>query len=235
MPSLSVYDQKRSLSEARQGTWLGIGSSVVQQQALFDLDRAFQNWWRNPGHFSRPTWRKAGIHEGFAIRDLSVRRLNRKWGQVLVPKCGWVKFRISREWRDIETASSGRVTQDRAGRWFVSFTRPAPSLKRISTGAVVGIDMGVASTVTTSDALHLKMPTLLSAGEAQRKRRLQRRLSKQTKGSNRRKATKLAVAKLSAKEKDRRKDWLEKTTTGLVCDYDIIVIEDLAVEHDTFG
>ena len=127
-------DHKRSLpilgmlepAEARKLTWLKEGSSAIQQQALRDLNQAFQNWWNRPDHFGRPTWRKAGINEGFAVRDLSVRRMNRKWGQVFVPKCGWVKFRVTREWSDIETASSTRVTLDRSGRWFVSFTRLAP-------------------------------------------------------------------------------------------------------------
>ena len=163
MSSISVYDQKRSLTEARQGTWLGEGSSVVQQQALFDLDRAFQNWWKNPAHFSRPTWRKAGIHEGFAIRDLSVRRINRKWGKVFVPKCGWVRFRISRQWMDIAAGTSARVTLDRAGRWHVSFTCPPPTFERKPTGAVVGIDRGVKNTIATSDGPMSNIPTWTAA------------------------------------------------------------------------
>src|SRR5450759_3698750 len=81
---LNVYQQKE-LAEARQASeWLRVGSSSVQQAALRDLDRAFQNWWKNPGHFGHPTWRRAGVHEGFYIRDLSVRRLNRKWGEIQV-------------------------------------------------------------------------------------------------------------------------------------------------------
>jgi putative transposase len=93
---MSVYDQKRELTEARAASpWLAEGSSSVQQQALFDLDRAFKNWWQHPGHFGRPTWRRAGVHEGFYVRDLKVRRLNRKWGEVQVAKAGWVRFRIS--------------------------------------------------------------------------------------------------------------------------------------------
>ncbi|MHB8246425.1 MAG: RNA-guided endonuclease InsQ/TnpB family protein [Acidimicrobiales bacterium] len=233
MPSISVYDQKRSLSEARQGTWLGDGSSVVQQQALFDLDRAFKNWWRNPGHFGHPTWRKAGVHEGFAIRDLSVRRINRRWSEVLVPKCGWVRFRVTRQWTDICASTSARVTCDRAGRWHVSFTAPPPALKRTPTGAVVGLDMGVVSTVTTSDGGYLSMPALLTPGEAQRKRRLQRRMAHQQKGSNRRVRTKQQVARLSSREADRRKDWIEKTTTALVRGYDTICVEDLKVKNMT--
>ena len=230
---LTYNMQAHELTEARKGTWLKEGSAAIQQQALRDLDRAFKNWWRRPDHFGRPTWRKAGINEGFAIRDLSVRRLNRKWGQVLVPKCGWIKFRITRTWIDIETASSARVTKDRSGRWFVSFTRPAAKLERSATDKAVGLDMGVTHTAAMSDGQFLDMPELLSKGEQQRKRRLQRKLARQTKGSKRRNQTKLAIAKISTKEKDRRKDWIEKTTTELVRDYDLIAIEDLKIKNMT--
>ena len=230
---ITYNTQAHELTEARKNSWLGEGSSPIQQQALRDLDRAFKNWWKRPDHFGRPTWRKAGQHEGFYIRDLSVRRINRKWGQVYVPKCGWVKFRVSRQWCDIETASSARVTKDLSGRWFVSFTRPASKLERSATDKAVGLDMGVSHSVATSDGKFLDMPELLSKGERQRKRRLQRKLARQTKGSNRRQATKLQIAKISTREKDRRKDWIEKATTELVRNYDLIVVEDLKVKNMT--
>ena len=231
LPKLGAVEQASDLAHARKHTWLGEGSSSVQQQALRDLDRAFRNWWKNPGHFSRPTWRKAGIHEGFAIRDLSVRRINRRWGEVLVPKCGWVRFRVTRQWADITAATSARVTLDRAGRWHVSFTTPQPAFCRQPTGAIVGLDMGVAATVTTSDGEHRRMPSLLTPGEDQRKRRLQRKLARQKRGSKRREQTRRQIARLSAREVDRRKDWIEKTTTSLVRDYDLIYIEDLKVKN----
>ena len=72
--------------------------------------------------------------------------------------------------------------------------------------------MGVAHTATLSTGGSLDMPELLSKGQQRRKRKLAR----QVKGSNRRNQPKLAIAKLSAKESDRRKDWIEKTTTELV-------------------
>ena len=162
-----------------------------------------------------------------------MRRINHKWGKVQVPKLGWVGFHATRAWNEIESATSARVTLDRAGRWFASFTAAPPELKRESTGAIAGLDMGVASTVTTSNREHLGMPALLSPGEEQRKRRLQRKLSRQKKGSNRRESTKHQIARLSAREADRRKDWIEKTTTRLVLDYDIICLEDLKVKNMT--
>ena len=230
---ITYNSQANELAQARKETWFSEGSSAIQQQALRDLDRAFQNWWKRPDHFGRPTWRKAGINESFYVRDLEVRRLNRKWGQVFIPKCGWVKFRVTQQWQNIASASSARVTKDRSGRWFVSFTYPAPHLERKSTGAIVGLDMGVTHTITKSDGQFLDMPQLLSEREQQRKRRLQRKLARGIKGSNRRNRTKLAIAKLSAKEKDRRKDWIEKTTTDLVRSYDLIALENLKIKNMT--
>ncbi|NNN18698.1 MAG: IS200/IS605 family element transposase accessory protein TnpB [Acidimicrobiaceae bacterium] len=148
-----------------------------------------------------------------------------------MPKTGWVQFRLTRPWPEIEASTSARVTLDRAGRWQVSFTQPQLLFQRKPTVLVVGLDMGIAASVTTSNGGHLRMPKLLSPGEAQRKRRLQRKLSRQTKGSNRRAGTKLQVAKLSARETDRRRDWIEKTTTNLVRDYDLIAVEDLKVKN----
>ncbi len=227
---VTYITQARELAEARKAfTWLKEGSSVVQQQALRDLDRAFQNRWS--GSHRRPTWRKAGQNEGFYIRDVSVRKLNRKWGQIFVPKAGWIRFRLTRAFAKIEACSSARVTLDRSNRWHVSFTALQPELQRVETGTATGLDMGIASTVTTSEGTQLHMPQLLSPGEAQRKRRLQRKLARQKKGSKRRARTKLSIAKLSARESDRRKDWIEKTTTNLVREYDLIAIEDLQVKN----
>jgi putative transposase-like DNA-binding protein len=48
-----------------------------------------------------------------------VRRLNRRWSEVRVPKAGWVRFRWSRAVP--ADAKSFRVTRDRAGRWHVAF------------------------------------------------------------------------------------------------------------------
>ncbi len=84
---INYLTQAKELAEARQAfTWRKEGSSAVQQQALRDLDGAFGSWWNNRAHFLRPTWRKAGDNQGFYIRDLSVRKLSRKWGEILVSK-----------------------------------------------------------------------------------------------------------------------------------------------------
>lgn len=226
-PTPGLLERARQLAQARSGTWLGEGSSTVQQQALRDFDQAMQNWWR--GSHGRPRWRKAGINEGFCVRDVVIKRLNKRWATVGVPKLGPVRFKLSRPLP--ATYGMGRVTLDRSGRWHVSFNAPAPAFKRTPTGAVVGLDMGVVTTVTTSDAQRLAMQVLLTSGESQEKRRLQRRFSRQQKDSKRRAKTKYQIARLATREADRRKDWIEKMTTSLVRDYDFIAIEDLKVKN----
>jgi putative transposase len=217
--------RQRQLAEARRETWLGSGSSSVQQQALRDFDRALANWWA--GTHRRPRWRKKGIDEGFCVRDVKVQRLNRRWATLHVPKCGPVRFRLSRPL----PAEHGmaRVTLDRSGRWHVSFAAPQPVLERAPTGAAVGLDAGVVATVTTSDGQMFHAPGL-RPGETQRLRRLQRKLARQEKGSRRRTKTKTAIARLKAREADRRRDFIEQTTTALVRDFDLIAVWDLAVK-----
>ena len=233
LPTVSRYDQQKSLSEARKHTWLKDGSSAVQQGALMDLDRAFKNFFRNPKHFGYPSFRRKFQNEGFTVRDNKVRRLSRKWGEILVPKVGWVRFRATRLWADIASCKSARVKLDRSGRWWVSFVAPQPIFVKEASGAVVGVDVGIANSVTTSDDAHLSMPATLTPGEKGRLLRLQRKMARQVKGSNRRAATRLKIARLKAKQVTRRKDWIEKTTTGLVRDYDLIGIEDLKITSMT--
>lgn len=226
-------DQKvwdRQLAEARQHTWLGEGSSSVQQAALRDLRQAFRNWWSNPGHFRYPTFRSRHRgSQGFVVRDLTVAKINRKWATVVVPKVGPVRFRLTRPVPP--EAKSARVTLDRSGRWHVSFVASQPTFERTTTGSVIGLDMGVVATVTTSNGEHLTMPETLTPGEKSRRARLQRRLARQTKGSNRRQRTKQSLACLSAREVDRRNNWIEQTTTALVRDHDLIVVEDLKITN----
>lgn len=94
----------------------------------------------------------------------------------------------------------------------------------------MGVDLGVANTVTTSDGDHLHCPGL-TATETARKKRLQRRMARQVKGSKRRDRTRAKIARLCAREADRRKDWIEQTTTALVRDHDLIAVEDLRVKN----
>jgi putative transposase len=232
-PTPNLYEQSRQLTEARaEFEWLRNGSRKIQEGALRDLDQAFQNWWKRPDHYGRPNWRKGGKNEGFSQGQIErFVMLNAQWAEITIYKVGRVKFRLTRPWPEFQVAKSFRVTQNRAGEWHISFLLPQPTVDKDSTGSVVGIDMGIAHTVTDSNGNHLEMPTLLSPGESQRKVRLQRQLSRRVKGSNRYERTRKSRAKITQCAASRRKDWLEKTTTQLVHEHDVLVIEDLKVQN----
>jgi transposase len=181
----------------------------------------------------RPTWRKAGRHEGFRIVDVrppDVRRLSRHVGEVQIPKVGWVRFRWSCQVP--AGVKSYRVVCDRAGRWHVAFAVVPDPIPEPRNGEAVGVDRGVkvAAALSTGELLQ---PHGLTAGEVERRKRMQRRLTRSKRDSNRRSRTKLAVAKLTAREKDRRKDWGEKTTTYLAREFDTIYVENLNVRAMT--
>jgi len=217
------------LTKARTETsWLAQGSSSVQQQTLRDLAQALRHAKKGTHRF--PTWRKRGEHEGFCVRDVTVRVLNRHWAELTVPKAGRLRFRLSRPLP--KPHGMARVTLDSAGWWHVSFSAPQAAVEREPTGAVVGIDRGVATTLATSDGRMLRA-LKLRPREARRIDRLQRQLSLQKKGSKRRGKTKAQLARTHAHATRRRNDWIEKTTTSLVRDYDLLAVEDLKVRSMT--
>ena len=61
-------EQCRQLTAARTAhPWLAAGSQTVQQQALRDFTQAMTAFADPHNPARRPTWRKAGRHEGFRI------------------------------------------------------------------------------------------------------------------------------------------------------------------------
>ncbi|WP_328990966.1 transposase [Kribbella sp. NBC_01245] len=230
-PTPGYVVQAAQLTEARAAEpWLAAGSQTVQQQALRDLDQAWRNFWGGTHH--KPTWRRAGQHEGFRIvgpQAQRVQRLNRKWGRVLVPKAGWIRFRWSRR---VPDSKSYRITRDRVGRWHIAFTAIPDPIPAPGTGEVVGVDRGVAVSAALSTGELLVCPGLRVTEQA-RLKRLQRRLARCRRESKRRARLKLAIARLKARERDRRKNWVEKISTDLARRFDIIRVEDLKIGNMT--
>ncbi|MFF0311998.1 RNA-guided endonuclease InsQ/TnpB family protein [Streptosporangium sp. NPDC004379] len=221
-------EQCRQLTEARAACpWLAQGSVVVQQQALKDFAQAMANFFG--GTHDKPGWRKRGRSEGFrivAVKAEDVRRLSRHVGEVRIPKVGWVRFRWSRPVP--AGVKSYRVARDRAGRWHVAFAAVPQPIPAPGNGEAVGVDRGVVVSAALSTGELLTVAPLRETEQA-RLRRLERRLARAKPGSARRAKVKAALARLKARRKDRRKDWVEKTSTDLARRFDVIAVEDLKV------
>jgi putative transposase len=228
----SYNEQSAQLTEIRaEAKWLAAGSQTVQQQALRDFDQAMQNFFS--GIHGRPSWRKAGVNEGFrqvGVKPHHIENLNGRYGRVWVPKVGWVRFRRSRAVP--AGVKSYRITRDRARRWHVAFAHIPEAIPGPADNSVVGVDRGVTVSAALSTGELLHTPSL-TPGERTRLRRLQKRLARAQRGSRRRDCTKLAIARIKAREVDRRRDWVEKISTGLARRFDTIRVEDLNVRAMT--
>jgi putative transposase len=230
-PTPGNGERMRQLTEARRSSWLAEGCAQIQQQALRDFDQGMRNWWA--GTHRRPTWRRKGVHEGFRVVQADrepPQRLNRHFGQMAIPKVGWVRFRLTRPLP--KRFKSFRVTCDRAGRWHVAFALKPDPVEGPGDGSVVGIDRGVVIPYQCSDGRAFDVPALTVA-EAKRERRLEQQIAKRAPGSGRRERSRLQLARLKAREADRRKDAIEKATTELARTVDLIRLEDLRVKTMT--
>ncbi len=223
-------EQCQQLTAARaEYQWLAAGSQMVQQQALRDFTQAMAAFFDPENPAGRPSWRKADRNEGFrvvAVKPGEVRRLSRHVGEVRVPKAGWVRFRWSRD--VLAGVKSYRVTRDQAGRWHIAFAVIPEPIPAPGNGEAVGIDRGVAVSAALSTGELLHAPGL-TARERRRMRRLERKLARARRGSNRRRRVKHAIARLNARQTDRRKDWAEKASTGIARRFDVIRVENLDI------
>ena len=252
-------EQCRQLTEARRDNeWLREGNADVQQQALKDFATAKSA--RFTSGFGEPTWRKKFRHEGFRVigtdrvpecnedgtpklnaktgkqvmgRFVVVQKLNRRWAQVKVPGCGWVRFRLSIKGNGakLPDAKTFRVTF-RNGQWHVAFAVVPEPTEAPGTGQVIGIDRGVTITAALSDGRTLNCPQL-TVKERAKIRKHERRAARAKKGSSEKTAEYAKVAKLKARGADRRKDWCEKTSTDLARSYDLIRFEKLNIKNMT--
>lgn len=221
---LNYVSQAADLTRLRaEFDWVRAVYVSCQQQALRDLDRAFQNFFAGRAGFPRP--RKRGFNDNFRIpgREIATKRLNAKWSAIRLPKIGWVKFRDTRPLRG--ALKNVAVCLD-AGVWHVSFAceieheAPAPSPQ------VVGIDRGVATTLALSTGEMLSLPGSLERIEVQ-KRRAQRIVSRRKRGSKRRQRAQRRVARLQARQTRIRRDFHHKASLGIAQRFGVAVLEDL--------
>jgi putative transposase len=171
-----------------------------------------------------------------------VRRLNRRWARMGVPKIGLVRFRWTGAIPGV-AREPGRVTGARlvqaANGWHVVLrtetTRPDPG---VHPGPLVGIDCGVNVALALSDGNDQEHGPWSKPKEQERLLRLERTAARKrrthkrgTPTSKRLIRTYDQIAKLRARAKRRRTDWQHQTTARLAGTYGVIVVEDLKIEN----
>ncbi|PZT75506.1 RNA-guided endonuclease InsQ/TnpB family protein [Streptomyces sp. AC1-42W] len=227
------YNQTSAMLTAWKKTgelaYLNEVSSVPLQQALRHLQTAFANFFGKramyPRFKSRKKSRKSAEYTTSAFRFRDGKLTLAKMAEPL--DIVW-----SRPLPEGASPSTVTVSQDAAGRWYVSLLCEDPSVKPLpATSAAVGIDVGIGHLLTLSTGEKISNPRHERRDRA-RLARAQRELARKARGdgANRRKARRKA-ARVYARIADRRRDHLHKLTTRLVRENQTIVIEDLSVRN----
>lgn len=231
--SLSYTDTARRLTDLKkEKTWLREVSSVALQQKLRDLDQAFQNFF--DGRCGYPNFKSKHDKQAARFASNAFTLHGKKLSVAKVP--GSLNVRWSRELPDEAKPTSVTLTKDPAGRYFVSITCTMPDAEPKPTVTdddgnrkSVGIDLGIADVVVTSDGFKSGNPKYLE-DDLYRLRKAQKRLSRKEKGSENWKKQKKRVARIHAEIKDKREDFLHKLSRRIVDENQVIALESLNVK-----
>ena len=245
--SFSYEDCAAVLTEAKQNNpdleWLKQANAQVLQQSLKDLDKAFQNFFRNHKNGTLPSPgkkpRKDGMPNGYPTLRRKFDKQSIRFpqdfkvqgGHVYLPKVGWVRVVLHRKLEGM--MKNATVSKTKTGRYFVSIQceRDCDVQPTAKTNDV-GIDLGLKDfAILNSEAGTKKeeAPKHLRTSERRLKIR-QRRLSRKAKGSNSRDKARLRVAATHEKITNQRKAFHHKLSRKIVDQFGSIGLETLNVK-----
>lgn len=200
-------------------------SSVPLQQSLRCLQTAFTNFFE--GRAKYPNFKKKS-HGGSAL--FADTAFSLKNGEIFIAKCKEaLPICWSRQLPRNALPSSITIKLTPSGKWFVSILCDVKILRLPEVKNKVGLDMGISTLLTLSNGEKIANPKSLRKVQAKLKR-LQKSLSRMVKGSNNRYKARLKVAKLHEKVSNIRRDNLNKVTTKLVQENQLIAVETLNVK-----
>jgi putative transposase len=211
--------------------WMYEVSKCAPQEALRDLERAFENLFRrvkegrNPG-FPRFRSKKLGIG-GFRLtgtikvfeRHIQLPRL----GRIRLKERGYLPFDNPR----VQILSA--TVTEKAGRWFVSLQVEEEIEKVPPKEATGGVDLGISALATLSDGETFENPRTLRGAERKLKR-LQRSVSRKRKGSKNRQKAIRKLAKAHARVAAIRGNVLHEISAAISKRFGIVGMEDLNAE-----
>lgn len=216
----------------QEKVWLKEIDKFALQNSLRDLDRAYQNFFRRvkqgeaPGfpkfkskHNYEQSYRTTFTSNNIEIRDSKIK----------LPKLGLVKFAKS---KDVQgRILNCTITKTCSGKYLISICCTDVEINRYKNNSnVVGLDLGIKEFVTTSDGEIIENPKFLSKLETKLKKE-QRKLSKKKKGSKNRNKQRIKLNRVHEKITNQRTDFLQKLSTRLIKENQIICLEDLSVKN----
>jgi putative transposase len=228
---ISCYEQNNQLPELKKTfpEYASISSQSLQD-VIERLDKAYKNFFRRvkkgEDKVGFPRFKSKGRYDSFTLKDTGW-ILNKNY--LIIEKIGKFKLRLSRPIEgNIKTIT---VNKESTGKWYVCFNCDnVPEKKLPESDESIGLDVGIKSYLTDSEGNKVENPKFLKKALS-KLRRKQRKLSRAERGSNRRKNTKIQVAKCHEEVRNQRGDFLHKLANDYIKNYDTIYVENLQIEN----
>ena len=208
--------------------WLKEPDKNSLQNALRDLDQAYKNFFRDKS-VGYPKFKSKKTH-AFSYRTAftnnNIEFVNKK---IKLPKLGWIKTKST-------LIPQGRIlnatiSQEPSGKYYVSLCCTDVEINTLSTvNKNVGIDLGIKDFAITSDGEKVPNPQYLQKS-LNKLAKLQRELSRKSKGGSNWNKARIKVARLQEHIANQRKDYLQKLSTKIIRENDIICLEDLQIKN----
>ena len=230
-----VYEQLKELTDLkREKEWLREIDSCALQACVYNLDDAFQKFFRGNGY---PKFRAKGVHESFRTNNTPNTYKDKKYESIRIdfnkrvitlPKLKEVKFRGYRTTKEIiGKIKSATISKD-TNKYFVSVLVEMPFIKySISPTSIVGLDLGIKNFIVTSNGEKLKNEVKINE---KRLKGLQKWLSRCKPGSKNRYKVKLKIQRLYLKIRNARKHMIYKLANNILKENDIVAVESLDVK-----
>ena len=212
--------------------------SCALRSSIFDLEDGFNNFFakrsgypRFKSKFNRQSYRTSLIRSTYKDKQYSNIEVDLLTRVIKLPKLGKVKIRGYRNRERIEgKILSTTISRETTNKYYVSVLVEEDILMdKVTPTTIVGIDLGIKDLVVTSDGIKYGNLKVLMRFE-KRLKRLQRKLSRQVKGSKNYLKTKEKISRVHAKIMNYRKHYLNDIANEIVDNHDIIVTESLLVK-----
>lgn len=231
--TLKKYDLIKMIPNLKsQYEWLKEVDSISLQQALFDMDEAFKNFFKYKRGY--PKFKKKGYYDSYRTNNVnnSIKIIDKN--HIQIPKLGRVKFKQSKLIDSKTIIKSVTLSQKPSGKYYISILVETNNNNIVNssnlTGKKIGLDFGMKDNVFLTDNEGNKIYGInINKNYEKKLEILYQRLSNKKKGSKNREKARIKLAKFYEHIENKKNDYLHKLTSDLVKEYDVIVIEDLSV------
>ena len=226
--SLSKFDCIYQLTELKKRfIWLSTADSVALQNSISELFDAFSRFFSHQNAYPKFKLKKFDKQSYTTLNNNSIRLVDNT--HIKLPKLGNVRIKLSKQLEGkIKRAT---ISKSKSGKYYVSLCCNVGDIPQLDkTGSIIGIDLGIKDFLIDSNGNKIENPHCYVKAQ-QKLAKLQRQLSRKSKGSKNRDKARIKLAKLSEHVANQRNDFQHKLSKKLVEENDIICCESLKVKN----